>query len=51
MIEGASMPWYGSVSLLRQRQRSDWRDVLAAVHDRLDAAQRARAAPAREVAS
>jgi Tfp pilus assembly protein PilF len=51
MIEGASMPWYGSVSLLRQRQRNDWSDVLAAVHDRLDAAQRARAAPAREVAS
>jgi len=51
MIDGASMPWYGSVALLRQRRRNDWSDVLAAVRDRLDAARQARAAPAPEVAS
>jgi Flp pilus assembly protein TadD len=51
MIEGTSMPWYRSVSLLRQRRRNDWRDVLAAVGDRLEAARQARAASAPEIAS
>jgi Tfp pilus assembly protein PilF len=51
MMEGASMPWYGSVSLLRQRQRNDWSEVLVAVRDRLEAALQARAASGSEVAS
>jgi hypothetical protein len=51
MLEGASMPWYGSVSLLRQHQRNDWGPVLGAVHARLADALQARATPVSGVVS
>jgi len=37
MREGATMPWYRSVTLLRQRDPERWDDVLAEVQARLDA--------------
>jgi len=40
-LEGESMPWYASVSLIRQRRRDDWSDVLATVRTRLQDACRA----------
>ncbi len=42
MLEGESMPWYGSVTLLRQSRRNEWNDVLAAARTRLEAARAAR---------
>ena len=51
LLEGASMPWYASVELIRQRQRDDWSDVLAAVRDRLERARPAPSAAASQVAS
>ena len=50
-LEGASMPWYASVTLIRQRRRNDWSDVLAAVRERLLAARPVAPAPASGVAS
>jgi len=41
-LVGESMPWYGSVTLLRQNRRNDWSDVLAAARARLEAARAAR---------
>jgi len=38
-LEGESMPWYGSVTLLRQSRRNDWSDVLASARARLEAAR------------
>jgi len=51
MLEGESMPWYGSVTLVRQRQRNDWSDVIAAVGARLGVAARAPQAQAPGLAS
>jgi tetratricopeptide (TPR) repeat protein len=41
MLEGESMPWYGSVALLRQSRRNDWADVVAAAGMRLESARAA----------
>jgi len=35
--EGPSMPWYGSVRLVRQPQPDDWDSVLRAIGAELDA--------------
>lgn len=45
-LEGASMPWYASVTLIRQRRHDDWSDVLAEVRARLHGASAAASAPA-----
>jgi Flp pilus assembly protein TadD len=51
MLEGSSMPWYASVSLIRQSRRNDWSTVLAAVGERLGLALRAQVPQASRGAS
>jgi tetratricopeptide (TPR) repeat protein len=47
-LEGARMPWYGSVELVRQRSGHGWEAVLAGLRERLEALASARRGSAAE---
>lgn len=45
-LDGAQMPWYGSVELIRQRAGEGWQPVLAGLRTRLEAQLSTRRGPA-----